>query len=99
MSTNKWGGTRANSGRPTKEYEQLLIEDLDAVVDRKEAIRILWEQMQKGNMRAFSIYFDRRFGKAKHYEGLDEENNKFQIEVIDSRESLFKELAKKIKFE
>ena len=60
---NNWGGARVNSGRPPKADEQELIEDLDGIIDRKEAIRLLYEQMQKGNMRAFTIYFDQRYGE------------------------------------
>lgn len=96
---NNWGGSRPNSGRPTKEYEQTLIEDLDSVIDRKEAIKLLWKEMQKGNGRAFTIYFDRRFGKAKSMEANSMEDRHFQIEVIDKREEVFKDVLSKIKYE
>jgi hypothetical protein len=42
---NNWGGARVNSGRPPKADEQELIEDLDGIIDRKEAIRLLYEQV------------------------------------------------------
>jgi hypothetical protein len=60
---------------------------------------VLWEQIEQGNMRAMTIYFDRRFGKSKPMIDNEIEDRQFQIEVIDSRESLFKELATKLKFE
>lgn len=98
--SNKWGGSRPNSGRPTKAFEQELIEDLDSVIDRKKAIEVLWEQMQKGNMRAMTIYFDRRFGKAKPLtDNQLGDNREFQIEIIDKREEVFKELLGKIQYE
>jgi len=96
---NNWGGSRPNSGRPTKAFEQQLIEDLDSVIDRKKAIRILWEQMEQGNMRAMTIYFDRRFGKAKPLIESETEDRQFQIEIIDKREEVFKDLLGKIKYE
>lgn len=96
---NKWGGSRPNSGRPTKAFEQQLIEDLDSIIDRKKAIRVLWEQMEQGNMRAMTIYFDRRFGKAKPIAENELDERQFQIEIIDKREEVFKDLLGKIKYE
>jgi hypothetical protein len=99
-NVNNWGGARANSGRPTKTEEQELIEDLDGIIDRKEAIRLLYEQMKKGNTRAFTIYFDRRYGrlKGKDREELGEET-KYQIEVIHQpQDEVFKKIVENIRF-
>lgn len=98
---NAWGGSRANSGRPTKSEEQELIEDLDSVIERKEVIRLLWEQMKKGNMRAFTIYFDRRFGRLKPKDGeLTEKETHYQIEVLhQQQDDVFKKIMENIRYE
>ena len=98
---NKWGGSRPNSGRPTKSEEQELIEDLDGIIDRKEAIKLLWSHMQKGNMRAFTIYFDRRFGRVipKAEDSLNT-LQRFEVEVIEGqRDGVFKKIVENIRFE
>ena len=98
---NNWGGARVNSGRPPKADEQELIEDLDGIIDRKEAIRLLYEQMQKGNMRALHIYFDRRYGKAMP-RSIPETDalRRFEVEVIGGqRENVFKKIVENIRFE
>lgn len=98
---NTWGGSRPNSGRPTKTDEQELIEDLDSVIDRKEAIRLLWEQMQKGNMRAFTIYFSRRFGRLRPKDGeLNDRETHYQIEVVQQhQDGVFKKITENIRYE
>ena len=98
---NNWGGARVNSGRPPKADEQELIEDLDGIIDRREAIRLLWEQMKEGNMRAFTIYFDRRYGRAmpKSLHKTDA-LQRFEVEVIGGQgDNVFKRIVESIRFE
>ena len=57
------GGAREGAGRPKKEDEAKLIERLDSIIDKNEVIHKLKELIQKGDMRAITIYLDRRYGK------------------------------------
>jgi hypothetical protein len=57
------GGAREGAGRPKKEDEAKLIERLDSIIDKDEVIHKLKELIQKGDMRAITIYLDRRYGK------------------------------------
>ena len=59
------GGTRIGAGRPTKADEDKLIERLDKIIDKDMVIHKLNELIQKGDLRAITIYLDRRFGKPK----------------------------------
>ena len=59
------GGIRKGAGRPTKADEDKLIERLDKIIDKDEVIYKLNELIQKGDLRAITIYLDRRFGKPK----------------------------------
>ena len=59
------GGIRKGAGRPTKADEDKLIESLDKIIDKDEVIHKLNELIQKGDLRAITIYLDRRFGKPK----------------------------------
>lgn len=59
------GGTRKGAGRPTKADEDKLIERLDKIIDKDMVIHKLNELIQKGDLRAITIYLDRRFGKPK----------------------------------
>jgi DUF2075 family protein len=64
MSENH-GGKREGAGRKPKAQEQKLIERLDAIIDKDEAITKLGELVSKGNMRAVQLYFNYRYGKPK----------------------------------
>jgi len=79
-------GTKGNKdGRPSKADEHKLIERLDAIIDKDEAIDKLGELVKKGDMRAVQLYFNYRYGKPK--ESMD----------INSSEGLninFKDLIK-----
>lgn len=57
------GGAREGAGRPKKEDEAKLIERLDSIIDKDEVIHKLKELIQKGDLRAITIYMDRRYGK------------------------------------
>ena len=57
------GGVRAGAGRPKKADEAKLIERLDNIINQDEVIEKLKELIQNGDLRAISIYMDRRYGK------------------------------------
>jgi len=57
------GGARQGAGRPKKADEAKLIERLDKIINQDEVIEKLKELIQKGDLRAISIYMDRRYGK------------------------------------
>jgi len=57
------GGARAGAGRPKKEDEAKLIQKLDSIINQDEVIHKLKELIQKGDLRAITIYMDRRYGK------------------------------------
>ena len=59
-------GTKGNKGgRKPKAQEQKLIERLDAIIDKDEAISKLGELVAKGDMRAVQLYLSYRYGKPK----------------------------------
>ena len=59
-------GTKGNKGgRPSKAQEQKLIERLDAIIDKDEALGKLGELVSKGDMRAVQLYLSYRYGKPK----------------------------------
>ncbi len=59
------GGARKGAGRKTKQQEQKLIERLDNLIDKDEAIGKLGELVKKGDMRAIQAYLSYRYGKPK----------------------------------
>ena len=59
------GGARQGAGRKRKAIEQKLIERLDAIIDKDEAISKLGELVAKGDMRAVQLYLSYRYGKPK----------------------------------
>ena len=59
------GGAREGAGRKTKKQEQKLIERLDNLIDKDEAIGKLGELVKKGDMRAIQAYLSYRYGKPK----------------------------------
>jgi hypothetical protein len=70
-------------------------------LERREAIRLLWEQMKEGNMRAFTIYFDRRYGRAMP-KSLPKTDalQRFEVEVIGGQgDNVFKRIVESIRFE
>ena len=59
-------GTKGNKGgRPSKADEIKLIERLDAIIDKDEAISKLGELVAKGDIRAVQLYLSYRYGKPK----------------------------------
>ena len=59
-------GTKGNKGgRPSKADEIKLIERLDAIIDKDEALGKLGELVSKGDMRAVQLYLSYRYGKPK----------------------------------
>ena len=59
------GGARQGAGRKPKAQEQKLIERLDNIIDKDEAIGKLGELVRKGDMRAIQAYLSYRYGKPK----------------------------------
>jgi|TARA_R100001198_G_C5148411_1_gene158990 DUF2075 family protein len=59
------GGVRVGAGRPKKADELKLIQRLDNLIDNDAVIRVLGEQILKGDARALSLYFGYRYGKPK----------------------------------
>ena len=59
-------GTKGNKGgRPSKADEIKLIERLDAIIDKDEALGVLGQLVAKGDMRAVQLYLSYRYGKPK----------------------------------
>ena len=61
----KGQGVRVGAGRPKKADELKLIQRLDNLIDNDAVIRVLGEQILKGDARALSLYFGYRYGKPK----------------------------------
>ena len=59
------GGARQGAGRKPKAIEQKLIERLDAIIDKDEALGKLGELVAKGDIRAVQLYLSYRYGKPK----------------------------------
>ena len=59
-------GTKGNKGgRPPKADEIKLIERLDSIIDKDEAVGKLGELVTKGDIRALQLYLSYRYGKPK----------------------------------
>ena len=59
-------GTKGNKGgRPAKADELKLIERLDSIIDKDEAVGKLGELVTKGDIRALQLYLSYRYGKPK----------------------------------
>ena len=63
--SEKHGGARKGAGRPAKADEVKLIERLDSIIDKDEALGKLGELVTKGDMRALQLYLGYRYGKPK----------------------------------
>ena len=61
----KNGGSRQGAGRKPKADEIKLIELLDSIIDKKEAVIKLGELITNGDMRALQLYYSYRYGKPK----------------------------------
>ena len=59
------GGAREGAGIKTKSQEKKLIERLDNIIDKDEAIGKLGELVAKGDIRAIQAYLSYRYGKPK----------------------------------
>ena len=59
------GGARDGAGRKPKAQEQKLIERLDNIIDKDEAIEELGKLVKKGDIRALQTYLSYRWGKPK----------------------------------
>ena len=82
MKVENRGGSRQGAGRKPKAQEQKLIERLDAIIDKDEALSKLGELVAKGDMRAVQLYLSYRYGKPKEMQQIDV-NTKVNIPVID----------------
>jgi len=65
MKVENRGGSRQGAGRKPKAQEQKLIERLDNIIDKDEAIETLGKLVAKGDMRALQLYLSYRYGKPK----------------------------------
>tara|TARA_R100001198_G_scaffold14860_1_gene7075 strand:- start:138 stop:401 length:264 start_codon:yes stop_codon:yes gene_type:complete len=63
--SEKHGGVRKGAGRPAKADEVKLIERLDAIIDKDEALGKLGELVAKADIRALQLYLSYRYGKPK----------------------------------
>ena len=63
--SEKHGGVRKGAGRPAKADEVKLIERLDSIIDKDEAVGKLGELVSKGDIRALQLYLSYRYGKPK----------------------------------
>ncbi len=63
--SEKHGGARKGAGRPPKADEVKLIERLDSIIDKDEAVGKLGELVTKGDIRALQLYLSYRYGKPK----------------------------------
>jgi len=63
--SEKHGGARKGAGRPPKADEVKLIERLDSIIDKDEAVSKLGELVTKGDIRALQLYLSYRYGKPK----------------------------------
>jgi hypothetical protein len=63
--SEKHGGARKGAGRPSKADEMKLIERLDSIIDKDEAVGKLGELVTKGDIRALQLYLSYRYGKPK----------------------------------
>ncbi len=63
--SEKHGGARKGAGRPPKADEMKLIERLDSIIDKDEAVGKLGELVTKGDIRALQLYLSYRYGKPK----------------------------------
>ena len=59
------GGARQGAGRKPKADEIKLIERLDSLIDKDEALSKLGELVTKGDIRALQLYLSYRYGKPK----------------------------------
>ena len=53
--SEKHGGVRKGAGRPAKADEVKLIERLDSIIDKDEAVGKLGELVTKGDIRALQL--------------------------------------------
>ena len=65
IMSDKHGGARKGAGRPAKADEVKLIERLDAIIDKDEALGVLGQLVAKGDIRAVQLYLSYRYGKPK----------------------------------
>ncbi len=63
--SEKHGGARKGAGRKPKADEVKLIERLDSIIDKDEAVGKLGELVTKGDIRALQLYLSYRYGKPK----------------------------------
>lgn len=59
------GGKRKGAGRKPKAEELKLIERLDNIIDKDEAVNTLKKLIDKGNFNALKLYLEYRWGKPK----------------------------------
>ena len=63
--SDKHGGARQGAGRKPKADEMKLIERLDKLIDKDEALSKLGELVAKADIRALQLYLSYRYGKPK----------------------------------
>lgn len=57
------GGARPNAGRKPKADEEKLIKLLDSHINEDEVMQRLYELIQKGDMKAITLYMNYKYGK------------------------------------
>ena len=75
------GGKREGAGRKPKADELKLIERLDEVIDKDEALQTL-AKMAKKDFRALQLYLNYRWGKPKEKMDITTNEESLNIPVI-----------------
>ena len=81
MNEAKHGGKREGAGRKPKADELKLIERLDEVIDKDEALQTL-AKMAKKDFRALQLYLNYRWGKPKEKMDITTNEESLNIPVI-----------------
>ena len=75
------GGKREGAGRKPKADELKLIERLDEIIDKDEALQTL-AKMAKKDFRALQLYLNYRWGKPKEKMDITTNEESLNIPVI-----------------
>ena len=81
MSESNHGGVREGAGRKPKADELKLIERLDKIIDKDEALQTL-AKMAKKDFRALQLYLNYRWGKPKEKMDITTNEESLNIPII-----------------
>lgn len=84
MNEKEHGGKREGAGRKPKADELKLIERLDNIIDKDEAIKTLKDLIKDGNFNALKLYMEYRFGKPK--ETIENINKNYDVGKLTKEE-------------